>query len=191
LEYFLWRSNRGEEFCVINDPEIDDIWQLSDGVPRQNAMDSPAPCRFDESFPKEIALADNLYGATVPVISRRTKEAIVAFIPTGIEYLPVRIINHKNRPESEEYFVLHPLHVVDCIDTDASGVEWNQISHDQISSCKSLVLKHESIPETCVLFRLAHWGENILVREDLAQALRGAGLTGLYFRPAAGYTGIG
>jgi hypothetical protein len=191
LEYFLWRSDRGEEFCVIEEPDISKSWELTKGMPRLETLSSPIPCKMNPAFRKEVRLSDNLYGASVPVISRRTREVLEASTTNRVEFLPARITNHKRRVEPEEYFVLHPLDMVECIDTEASGVEWNRISPDRISRCRTLVLREDAIPADFKIFRLAHWGSSIIVRQDLAESLQGAGLTGLSFRPTEGYTGIG
>jgi hypothetical protein len=191
LEFFLWRSDRGNDFCVVEEPDIEDSWELSDGVPRLAAMDGPFSCTMNPSFRNEIRLSDNLYGASVPIVSRRTREILESAVSNRVEFLPIAVTNHKGRVEPEEYFVLHPLDITDCIDTEASGVEWNRIAPDQISRCKSLVLKNEAIPATYKIFRPKGWGDNILVSKDIVEALQQAGLTGLYFRPAEGYTGIG
>jgi hypothetical protein len=191
VEFLIWRGDRGNEFCVIKEPEISNSWELTRGIPRVATMPSPARCTMDPSFRKEVRLSDNLYGATVPVISLRTRDVLEAAVSDRVEFLPVEVVNHKGRVEPATYFILHPLDVVDCIDKEASGVEWNSIAPDRISRCKSLVLKKDAIPENAKLFRPKYWGKNIFVRQDLADALQGAGLTGLYFRPAEGYKGIG
>ena len=191
MEFLLWRSDRGDDFCVIKEPEIEDSWELDDAVPRLEKLSNPVRCRMDPDYPNEIRLSDNLEGGTVPVISNRTKEILETVVRNRVEYLPAELINHKGRVEPAQYFVLHPLDLVDCIDTEASGVQWNRISPGQISRCKSLVLKPDAIPANFTLFRLKHWGSNIIVREDVTEVLEKADLTGLYFRPAQGYKGIG
>src|ERR1700678_4306420 len=145
LEYFLWRSSRGEEFCVIEEPDISKSWELTKGVPRLETLSSPIPCKMNPAFRKDVRLSDNLYGASVPVVSRPAREAIETSANNRVEFLPARVFNHKRRVEPEEYFVLHPLDMVDCIDTDASGVEWNRISPDRISRCRGLTLKEDAI----------------------------------------------
>jgi hypothetical protein len=54
-----------------------------------------------------------------------------------------------------------------------------------------LVLNKENIPDDCKLFRLKHWGTEIIIRNDLVEILQAQGFTGLYFPEAEGYDGIG
>jgi hypothetical protein len=154
-------------------------------------MEAPARCNMDPAFPKEVRLSDNLYGATMPVISLRIKQILESFGKNRVEYLPVELFNHKGRKEPNEYFVLHPLDVLDCINLEASGVEWNNITPDRISRCKGLVLNHGAIPGDYTIFRPKFWGKIILIRQDLVDILQKEDLRGLSFRPVDGYTGIG
>ncbi len=192
MDFLLWRSQLKEGFCVIKPPNIEDIWELNDGISRISDFPADVSCRMNPKFPRDIQLSDNLYGARVPVISRKLKELLgKEVLHNKVEYLPVQIINHKGRVASKDYFILHPLDVCDCIDVEKSGVGWNQITSNQISSCNSFVLKDEAIPDEYKLFRPKYWGKNILVRRDLVDTLNTAGLTGLVFRDTAGYTGLG
>ncbi|SRR6266511_2134357 len=192
MDYSLWRSQLSERFCVIKEPEIEDIWELDEGISRINNFPLDASCKMNPRFPNNIQLADNLYGAVLPVISLKLKENLEREVAENrVEYLPVRIINHKGRVASESYFILNPLDVYDCIDLDRSGVEWNKITSNLISYCKGLILKEKSIPEGYKLFRPKYWRSNILVRRDLVETLTKMGFTGLVFRETAGYKGIG
>jgi hypothetical protein len=191
MEFKLWRSTRGDEYCVITDPEIEDGFELDEGVPRLETMEGPVRCRMDSAFPKEVRLSDNLYGASVPIVSLRLRQMLESAGTKRIEFLPIELINHKGRKEPSEYFILHPLEMLECIDLDASGVEWNSIAPDQISRCRGLVLNHDAIPGDYKVFRPKFWGGNILIREDLVDKLIKADFSGLSFRPVDGYTGIG
>jgi hypothetical protein len=187
----IWRSTRGDEFCVVQEPNIEASSDLDRGVPRLRSMEVPARCNMDPSFPKEVRLSDNLYGATMSIVSQRLKTALEVSKQNRVEFLPVEVVNHKGRVEEREYYILHPLDMVDCIDLVASGVEWNRIAPDRISRCKSLVLNPKAIPECFSIFRPKHWGRLILIREDLVEKLRRLDFEGLYFRPIEEYKGIG
>jgi hypothetical protein len=191
MKYMIWRSQIREGFCVIGEPNVDDIWELEDGVSRIENFPPDAACKMSARFPKDIDLQDSVPGAGLTVISEKVKQVLERLVIGHIEYLPVRILNHKGRVASKSYYILNPLDVVDCIDLDASVVEWNEINTDRISYCKSLVLKPESIPESVTVFRPKYWTANILVRDDVTKALDSAGVTGLLFLDPATYKGIG
>ena len=192
MEYFIWKAQYTEGVCVIMAPDVERIWELDRGISRINGFPSDTFCEMNPDFPKNIQLADYLYGANIPVIYSKLKEFLEKEVVINtIEYLPVRIINHKGRVASEDYFILNPLDVCDCIDLDRSGVVWNRIRAKFISGCKGLVLRHEAIPMDYKLFRLKYWEHNIIVSADLVDTLTAAELTGLRFLNVTGYTGIG
>jgi len=192
MEFLLWRNETRDGFCTIRTPSVERIWELVQGIPRAQDFPDGMECRMDPQRPKDVGLADNVRGAVFPVISGRLKQALEpATEKNRVEYIPVRIINHKKRLASDDYFVLNPLDVLDCIDMDASGVEWNKISPTTISYCKGLVLKQEAIPAGFALFRLKYWPNNIVISGDLVANLRQLELTGLVFRNATGYDGLG
>jgi hypothetical protein len=179
-------------YCIVKPPDVEDVWELDIGISRKHTFPADASCRMNPRYPKDIGLSDNLYGAGVPVISRKLKEVLENNLASDrVEYLPVRIIDHKGRVASGNYFILNPLDIRDCIDTEQSKVEWNSISPDRITTCENLVLKYGRIPQGQKIFRMKHWEYNILVLSDLVDVLNAAGMTGLVFRDIKGYNGIG
>jgi hypothetical protein len=191
MDYLLWRSESEDGFCAIMDPPVEDIWELDEGISRAAGFPSDVACKMNPDYPKDVQLADNLSGACVPVISDKLKALLEKEVKVNrIEYLPVKVLNHKGRVASKDYYIFNPLDVCDCIDVQKSGVEWNAINPNLISGCDQLVLKKKAIPPDYQVFRLKYWGYNILVRSDLIDKLNAAGLTGLDFLAPADYTGI-
>lgn len=191
MKYFLWRSSHKPGYCVIKIPTFDDK-PLNLGAALEATWPDDVSTKMDGDFPDDIDLADNLYGTYHAIISLRLKQWLEQQITDGsIEYLPISIINHKGRTEPDPYFVLHPRAMVDCIDQEASEVEWNPLDPDEIYDCEGLVLNEDAIPPDCRLFRLTHWGSEIIIRSDLAEQMEAAGFTGLYFPDAEGYDGMG
>lgn len=192
MTYFLWRNDYREGYCVVKSPAIDRIWELDEGISREATFPSDLTCPMDRDYPNDVELSDNLYGTDLAIVSGRIKEIVEReAVHDRIEFLPLRVRNHKGRLEPDPYYLLHPLDCIDCIDLEASGVEWNQITSDLISRMKGLVLRPEKIPADQRIFRLKFMGFNILIHGDLATSLETAGLTGLVFRGTDGYTGIG
>ena len=74
----------------------------------------------------------------------------------NVEYLPVQILNHKKKVASKDYFLMNPLSVVDCIDVEASEVEWDVVRKDFIESCESLVIQGPRVPADVHVFRPKH-----------------------------------
>lgn len=192
MEFWLWRNATQDGYCTIKTPSMERVWELTQGISRIEEFPDGIECRMNPQRPKDVGLADNIRGAVFPVISGRLRRALEPEITQNrVEYIPVRIINHKKRLASDDYFVLNPLDVIDCIDKEASAVEWNAISPGSISYCKGLILKENAIPAGFRLFRLMYWPNNIMIDGDLVASLKTMGLSGLVFRAATGYDGLG
>ena len=85
------------------------------------------------------------------------------------------------------YFVMNPIDVIDAIDAAASGGASNPLSPSQLYRVDKLVLR--TLPADCVMFRPASMSQLILVRADVADRLRAAGLSGLSFREPESFKG--
>lgn len=180
--YFLWEREYEEGYCVLGALEkVQKGFQIMRGISRLQGFPEDAYFAMQPDFPKDIQVPDNVYGAVHVVISKKARAVLEPLTTNRVEFLPVKIKDHKGRTASAEHFVLNPLDICDCIDLNASQVDWNDINPDQIGFCQGLYFKPDSIPKDYTLFRLRHWEENIVVRDDVIGALKGAGLTGLFF----------
>jgi hypothetical protein len=191
MSFLLWKSKYLEGFCVVTAPAgIDKVYELNQGVSRADGFPADAACEMNSDFPKDIQLSDNLYGAGFAVVSNRLKEELEQQRVNNVEFLPIKIINHKGRIAAKDYFIVNPLDVCDCIDIDKSGVKWNSIAPDKISRCQSLVLRPDQVPPEFQIFRLKFWPNLIAVRSALADRLTSAGFSGLCFRNTETFKGI-
>ena len=97
--------------------------------------------------------------------------------------LPVTIFDHKGRVASGEHVLLHPTAVFDCIDTEASDIEWNDIDPTLIATAFDLVLREQAVPDDCLIFRAKGMERVVIVGDVLADALRSGGWTGVDLIP--------
>jgi len=143
-----------------------------------------------QKYPKDIKLSDNPFGSSYFVISNRVREALTLLAGnSNVEFLPVSILNHKGRLASKDYFIMNPLDIVDCIDQEKSGVVWNAINPNMISSCEKFVLKEDAIPENIGVFRPKFMLTSILIRREIAAKLSAPEMTGVFFVEPSKYTG--
>jgi hypothetical protein len=188
--FYIWGNRYLGGKCVILEPKgIEDDFELGQGISLAERWPSSVICAMDPEFPKDIELSDNLYGTSRIVISKRLRDDLVERGVANVEFLSVEIRNHKKKTASKDYFVLNPPFAVDCIDTKASQVKWNQINLDLISRCNGLVIRKDAVPAGVNVFRPKHLETRILIRADLAQALTDLGLTGLWFADPADFKG--
>jgi hypothetical protein len=169
---------------------VDDDFELNEGMARSQGWPADARSEMNPRFPKDIGLADSLYGTGFVVVSVATRAILESSGVRNTEYLPIQLINHKGRAESAAYFIVNPLTVVDCIDQAASVVEFNAVDTEMISSCTQLVLNEAVISPEEVLFRPKHWTRLLLIRRSLAEKIEKAGLTCMSFIEPSKYTGL-
>jgi hypothetical protein len=144
---------------------------------------------MSQEFPKDIELTDNLHGSGFFVVSQRLRDFMTDYGVANVEYLPVQIINHKKKLASKDYFILNPLSVVDCIDVDASEVEWSVVRTDFIEACERLEIEDSLVPDDVHVFRPKHLEAYVFARAELVEAFKAAGFEGLVFTPAEAFQG--
>lgn len=167
---------------------VEDSFEIDDGVSRANGWPDDASFEMSKMFPKDLGLADSMSSDELMVTSLALKEA-VAIEGDTIEWLPVKLINHKGRMAPEQYFVMNPLRVVDCVDAKASNARYNPINEQYIDECDRLVLREDAIPEGLDVLRIQFIAGGILIRKSLAEKLTKANLTGLRFTEPSSYKG--
>jgi hypothetical protein len=145
---------------------------------------------MDPEFPGDTELSDSLYGGGFRIVSPGMRAFLQRVQPDHIEYLPVRIVDHQGRVASEQYSLVHPVGQVDCIDLEASGVDWSPLDPKLIDSCDQLIIDARRVPPERVIFRPKHLAGVILVRDDVARELSSSGLRGVFLQPASEYIGI-
>ncbi|MCP3143935.1 imm11 family protein [Pyxidicoccus xibeiensis] len=179
----VWEWDVGGSFCVLTPlRNVEDEYELSRGISRAKGFPSDAAFHMDPKFKRYVDLADNLKNPDrIITVSKALKEFIEARKPREVEYLQVPIFNHKKKVASDEYFIINPLRVFDCIDKEKSDISWNAIDPDKISAVEKLVLKPKAFEPGFLLFRLKHFEHAVMVDRKLAQAILDEGFTGLIF----------
>ena len=192
MSFMVWRPGSPKNgICRIRGVRgIEKSFQLAAGLSRSDGWPKDASCVMDPAFPKDVELADGLYGASLLVISGKVRRFLEEEGVNRIEFLPVRIINHKERIASDDYFVANPLDVCDCIDEQQSQTERNPIAPESILGCEQLVLREAAIPAEYKIFRPEHWRNIILVRQEIAVRAKAVQLSGLKFIELNDYTGL-
>ena len=181
MDYFIWKALFEDGYCVCRSLEgFEDAHKLKRGTPVAGYFPDDALFRMDSDFPKDIKLADNVRnGGGFILVSKALKVIIEQNNENNVEYLPIKIINHKGRVASNDYFVINPLDIRDAIDLDRSKIVWNNINPEIISSCKKLVLKEEKIPPNFKIFRIKYFYRRVLLSYDLVELIKRSGFSGI------------
>ena len=114
------------------------------------------------------------------LVHRTVKDVIEAEARGGtIEYLPVSIYNHKKRLASDDYFIVHPVGAVDCLDLPASDIKYLD---GEVVTVRKMILSPEKLEEAPDLFRVEEDPAVYLISERLLEKLRNSGfeLTNFY-----------
>lgn len=130
----IWDSAAVPNACVLwKHSEIEDPWELVEGVPR--AATFPADCTYamHPDFLHNTLLVDNLINTDrLVVVSLRLKQFLEARGIKQLEFLPVTIMDLRERPASRDYFIVHPIEHVDCLDLEKSGARFSAIDPETI-----------------------------------------------------------
>lgn len=183
MDYVIWRWRNEGNSCLLLPPErLARDWELYKGVPRTAHFPPDVLFRMSDDHRKNMGLTDNLMNVgTLIVASDRLKRFFEVKALKNVEYLPVSIINHKNRVASKDYFIVHPVVPQDCLDIQASGSTYSTIVPNDIIQVDSLVIDPDRVDPEADLFRIKDFGEPVLIRRQLAIELLEADFTGLYF----------
>lgn len=183
MNYLVWEANPAGGFCTLEYlKNVDDPHELKRGTSRIDGFPSNACFHMDKSHPKEIKLPDNIYNLDrMVVVSRKLKKLVEDRKPLDTEFLPVTIVNHKGRVASEDYFIVNPYRIQECIELDKSDIDWNPIDAELISSCFELVIDKARIDPELLLFRPKHMPTIVMAREDLVKDIISGGFSGIHF----------
>ncbi len=183
MAYLFWDSHPVGKTCVLEDlKNVERTNELKKGLSRIDDFPEDACFHMNRRHTKSTGLADQLgNGASCTVVSKRLKEFLEPKITSPIEYLPVTIFNHKNQVASDQYFIVNPLNVIDCIKIEESEVKWNSLDPEKIMSVRKLTFDDDKIDKNVSMFRAKHLYGSIFIHEDLANEMEDQNFTGIVF----------
>jgi hypothetical protein len=167
----------------------DRSFELRKCIPLKDHYPSDVELRMDKDLPDDIELVESLYGPGTSLFVNNTVRQLFALSEVdNVEYLPLKIINHKGRAVEEPYFIVNILTRVDCIDTAQSQVEWNDINPDAISGVDKLIIDEAPLSEGARLVRPVHLDFAMLIHRSLAHEIQARKLRGFAFTEITEYT---
>lgn len=130
---------------------------------------------------------DHLGVGEVPglVFSGRLCRLLQGMAIPNLQYFPLHIAGAPDGAMEDGYRIANVIGVVDCIDREASDLEY--FRDGDIEFINSLVLDEGRIPAGLDIFRLAGRPTLVVVSEALKEAIVGAGMTGFAFRRPEDY----
>jgi hypothetical protein len=190
MSYFVIQDKFDEQNVYISDIPKGLLrkYQLLEGISRLDDWPSDLAARFSDNEPEGMKLTDwvsTAFGWLL--ISGRFKQLLEDSGTFAVEYLPIKMKNHKGRLASADYWIVNFLELVPAVDRDRSVFEVDAAEDDKIFEFERLVLLDEVEARGPVIFRLKEQPVLIMVREDLVARIRSVGFTGLQFTSTADY----
>lgn len=194
-KYWAFLSVQPDDGAVLSDvpdpgPEA---FEYTDGQPlleKFPSHDEAVMCMSvnnpDDSILHDVVACEE----SVKVISSKVKTIFERHGATNVEYLPVTIWDHKNKPCSTDYFILNPLESFDIIDMDKADVVMNAFFPTRVKRIKNLIVNHEAMPEDAKVFRASRKMAEIFVNDEIANALKDADISGCKLMKAEGWDGF-
>ena len=188
-KYVIWHFKLVKHGAVLTNLRgLERVFRLTDGTPLAATFPDDVSLQFDPDFPNDLMLTDNMQNtSSLAVVSDRLARAVGEQVSTGIELLPVSLLDHKGRVASGDYFIVHPVDPVDCIDRAQSVFEESRIAVGDIEFFDRLVLDEARIPHERKLFRLKGFADLIIVDRELAEHLSRQDMSGLAWLPIDEY----
>jgi hypothetical protein len=190
MSYSVFKEAYDESTVYVSDIPAGLVrkYELLKGVPRLASWPKDLTVDFAKSRPEGMNLTDsvpNTFGWLL--VSGRLKALLIEAGAADLEHLPVKVRNHKKRIASEDYWIENFLTFVEAVDRGQSAFDVDAADDELIFAFTRLVLLDSVARGGPPIFRLKEKPRLILVRDDLAQRIQAAGLTGMRFTPVAAY----
>ena len=115
------------------------------------------------------------------ILNSQAKDLFLKSCQCEIEALPFTLINHKGRVHSKDYWILNPIGTFDCVNRDASDIEYEDATKQEIVGVGwgpgSLVFDANKVRNAPGLFRVPEEPALMFISESLARAIKAAQLT--------------
>jgi hypothetical protein len=179
--WVIWDSKKVLNACSLYELlGVDKLYQLTKGIPRAATFTENAVYTMDSDFLHDTLLTDNLINSDMLIVgSLKLKKFFEARSVQKVEYLPVTILDHKQKPASRDYFIIHPIEPVDCLDLDKCDLEWGIIDENSIDKVNHLVIDESRISPERKIFRPNLFYDIVLVHRELADEIDAEGFTGI------------
>ena len=173
MDWVIWLTVAAGNVCYLEG--IDNVPRERDlrrGVPFGNSFPKDARMDMSKRHKKETGLNDELPNdRSSKVCSKRLVDFLRSKKLPAVEYLPVKIIDHKGKVASADYFIVHPVNLQPALDLKASKPTYNTILTTQIDEVERLVLDPKGIAPGLRMFRLVGLSRPVLVDRALADEM--------------------
>jgi hypothetical protein len=189
MDYFLLDQEIEAPFCTVCD-EPDDVRKLrppSIGEPSASWWPTDPPFKMGRDPGHGIVPGDFVANVfRYLMVSARARALFEEMVPDPIEYLPFKIVNHKDAVLKETFYVANVLASVPAVDLAKSQGRPDALYPTFFDLFRDLHLDMAQIPPERRLFRLAPFPQKILVHQAVKEEIEKRKLTGAVFLPPSG-----
>ncbi len=190
-DFFIWAVKLIPNAATLVDLEgFEKSYELMKGISHAADFPDVVTLRMDSRKPTDTLLPDNVNNTqNVVIVSAKLKEFLQSAKLKDVEFLAVRILDHKDRVVDEPYFIFHPINNVECLALEQCQPRWSAIDETLFTKVKKLVIDKNKVPEGKAYFRPLHYPGRPVVTRELAESVIQAGFSGVQFLPASSITG--
>ncbi|WP_224240877.1 imm11 family protein [Hyalangium gracile] len=192
MNYFVLKTNAPDGGLIeMYPPKSPTEWRFDEGESLIREFPKGAAVQFSDNFPDNRKLYDfqtNTLSAFI--ISERTRKLLESLEITNAEYLPVDIKDHKGQVVGKDYSFLNLLGGEEAIDMEKSVYKMNSMEKEQVGRIKKLAINEKGIRPGMKMFRCSKQRRLVLIREDVLEEFKKAGLSGFKVYKAEGWNGL-
>jgi len=181
--FYPWLHSDDEELAYINQRPSNvrrKGYLLKKGVSCKDWF--PEDAEFQLNDESGMVLADIIPNSVLwRIVSDSLKKLLEKHASCEMEFLPIRIRDHRDQLITETYYILNILGTVSCMDRQKSDYDASALDESQVVTFRHLYLDTDKIPEHINLFRFGEERDMFMMRQDLMQILIDSGITGLAF----------
>jgi hypothetical protein len=180
MYYVLKTEKSVTNVRLVDVPEaIVKQYQLKQGVSRIHDWPDAITFEYSRDKPEGMELTDWIDNSkSWMIISAAFRKILEAFPVADVEFLPIRLQNHKRKITSTDYSIGNFTKLVEAVDRERSV--FKEAGGD-ITRFDKLVLRADIVRSGPPLFRMKERDILVLGREELVENLRKAGMTGVTF----------
>jgi hypothetical protein len=180
-EYVIWQHALVPNACALDSLEgFDDDYLLAEGVKLEDEFPSDVYFKMDPDSPHDTLLVDSLYNTHSELIfSQKLKNFICDLGLNNVEFLPVKIMDHKGKFVAEPYFIFNVLEHQDCLNIEESGAELPRLKTMDIMDVEKLVLDEDKFDHSLDIFRVKRLPTATVVKKSLADKIDAMGFSAI------------
>jgi len=189
-DYWVWLACSEKDSALIKKIPDDcpESWELLEGDPIAEQFPETVRLKFSPSYPDNIRLYDFVDNTKlVRIVSKRVRAIFDQFSIDQVEYIPVEIMDHRGNLASSDYFLMNVMNTQPIIDMERAKYKMCTIEEDQISHFAEIRLTTEQVDMNASIFRSDRQASLYFMTDDVVQAIKAAGLTGLKVVKAEGW----